>query len=341
MGHRYAAGMASTETERDALRRFLAQHAPVDEQERVSIAAFAEELERLERPFSEDGGQIHVTSSAVVVGARGIVLHKHKRIGIWIQPGGHIDEGERPDDAALREVLEETGLTTTHFGAIPTIIHVDVHAAPKGHIHLDVRYLLRGPDANPKPPEGESPDVAWMSFEDALAIADVGLSGLLGALLAPSTLRPAVQRDAAAIAECYLDSYSQALPGIMRAHTDDAVRMWVREVMLPTMTVMVAEHPLGMITGFCATTPGWIMELYVEPAWQARGVGHQLLVDAMKKQPNGIELWAFQQNIRAQRFYERHGFVEVERTDGSGNEERAPDVRYRFPPTLRSGRRVE
>jgi 8-oxo-dGTP pyrophosphatase MutT (NUDIX family) len=173
--------MASDETQREALRLFLTHHQPIDEQERVSLAAFIKQLDQLDRPVAEDGGPIHVTSSAVVVGARGVILHKHKRLGIWIQPGGHIDEGERPEDAALREVLEETGLTTTHFDRIPTIVHIDVHAAPKGHTHLDLRYLLRGPDADPQPPEGESPDVAWFSFEDALAIADPGLAGMLAA----------------------------------------------------------------------------------------------------------------------------------------------------------------
>jgi 8-oxo-dGTP pyrophosphatase MutT (NUDIX family)/ribosomal protein S18 acetylase RimI-like enzyme len=322
--------MGSAEAQREALRRFLTDHQPIDEQERVSLVAFIEQLDRLESPFAEDGGPIHVTSSAVVVGGRGVILHKHKRLGIWIQPGGHIDEGERPEDAALREVLEETGLTTTHFAGSPTIVHVDVHAAPKGHTHLDLRYLLRGPDADPQPPDGESPDVAWFSFEDALDMADVGLAGMMAALTEPCVLRAGTSGDGAAIAECYLVSFNQALPGIVRPHTDNAVRAWVREVMLPTMTVAIAAHRLGFVTGFCATKPGWITELYVEPAWQARGVGRQLLLHAMEQQPEGLELWAFQQNTRAQRFYERHGFVEVERTDGSGNEERAPDVRYRW-----------
>jgi 8-oxo-dGTP pyrophosphatase MutT (NUDIX family) len=160
----------------------------------LSLDTFLEQLNRLDRPFAEDGDSIHVTSSAIVVGARGVILHKHKRLGIWIQPGGHIDEDERPEDAALREVREETGLTTTHFSGNPTIVHVDVHAAPKGHTHLDLRYLLRGPDADPEPPEGESPDVAWFSLEDALVMADVGLAGLLTAL--PTILRTArLRRD--------------------------------------------------------------------------------------------------------------------------------------------------
>ncbi|CAA9412428.1 MAG: hypothetical protein AVDCRST_MAG35-1509, partial [uncultured Quadrisphaera sp.] len=46
----------------------------------------------------------------------------------------------------------------------------------------------------------------------------------------------------------------------------------------------------------------------------------------------GLALWTFASNVAAQRFYERHGFVAGDRTDGSGNEERAPDVRYAWRP---------
>ena len=166
----------------ETILRFLAIHSPVDERERESIQEFVAQLHTLADPFAEEAGPIHVTSSAIVVGVRGVILHRHKRLGIWIQPGGHIDEGERPADAALREVLEETGLAATHFSGEPVIIHVDVHPAPKGHTHLDLRYLLKGPDADPLPPEGESPDVKWFSFGDALGVADEGLSGILRSL---------------------------------------------------------------------------------------------------------------------------------------------------------------
>lgn len=45
----------------------------------------------------------------------------------------------------------------------------------------------------------------------------------------------------------------------------------------------------------------------------------------------GLTLWVFETNVDARRFYRDHGFVEVERTDGSANEERSPDVRYAWP----------
>jgi 8-oxo-dGTP pyrophosphatase MutT (NUDIX family) len=137
----------------------------VDDRERDSIERFVTEFDALERPFTEDAAITHVTGSAIVVGSRGVLLHLHKRAGIWIQPGGHVDEGETPWDGAARETLEETGLIATHPQDGPALIHVDVHDAPKGHVHLDLRYLLFGPDADPAPPVGESPHVAWFGWD--------------------------------------------------------------------------------------------------------------------------------------------------------------------------------
>jgi 8-oxo-dGTP pyrophosphatase MutT (NUDIX family)/GNAT superfamily N-acetyltransferase len=312
------------------LRDFLSAPEPIDERERSSTTEFLRQLDRLTEPFREAADPYHVTASAIVVGRRGVILHRHKRLGIWIQPGGHVDPGEALADAAIREVWEETGLVTTHFSGCPTIVHVDVHAAPKGHTHLDVRFLLRGPDADPAPLEGESPDVSWLSFEDALALADPGLAGMLGALIEPPKIRQANPADSNAIAECYLDSFNQALPGIVRAHTDDDVRGWIAGPFLANHVVLVAEHPLGFVVGFCGASTGQLDQLYVEPAWQGRGIGTALLQEVKRAQPNGFSLWTFQQNERAQEFYAAQGFVAVERTDGSGNEERAPDVRYQW-----------
>lgn len=53
---------------------------------------------------------------------------------------------------------------------------------------------------------------------------------------------------------------------------------------------------------------------------------------AKKRHPDGLQLWTFQVNGPAQRFYERHGFIAVERTDGSGDEQHEPDIRYVWRP---------
>ena len=147
------------------LRQVLADVAartPVDERERRSIERFLAEVDRLEHPFDEHADPVHVTGSALVVGPRGIVLHRHRTLGIWVQPGGHIDPGETPWDAAVRETTEETGLAVPASPATGReLAHVDVHPGPRGHTHLDLRYLVDAGDADPAPPPGESQDVAW------------------------------------------------------------------------------------------------------------------------------------------------------------------------------------
>ena len=156
------------------LRALVAGRTPVDEREAESVARFLAELDRLERPFDEHADPVHVTGSAVVVGPRGVLLHLHKRLGLWLQPGGHIDPGETPEEAALREVREETGFVC----ADPRFVHVDVHPGGRGHTHLDVRYLVEA-DGDPSPAEGESQDVRWFAWDEAIAMADPGLRGLL------------------------------------------------------------------------------------------------------------------------------------------------------------------
>jgi 8-oxo-dGTP pyrophosphatase MutT (NUDIX family) len=90
------------------------------------------------------------------------------------------DPGEEPPDAALREAREETGLPVTLVSR--DLVHVDVHPGPRGHTHLDLRYLVRAEPVDPAPAEGESQDVRWWSWDEAIAVADPGLAGVLRAL---------------------------------------------------------------------------------------------------------------------------------------------------------------
>lgn len=163
------------------VRQTVQSHVPGDDREQRSRATILERLEHLERPFDEEGGPCHVTGSAVVVGARGTVLHIHKRLHKWLQPGGHVNPGEAPWQAARREGHEETGLVLRHPGEGARLIHVDVHAAAGGHEHLDLRYLLVAEDAEPRPGAGESPHVRWFSWDEAAAEADLALQGALAA----------------------------------------------------------------------------------------------------------------------------------------------------------------
>ena len=69
------------------------------------------------------------------------------------------------------------------------------------------------------------------------------------------------------------------------------------------------------------------------PAYQGRGVG-SALVRLAQESPDALELWTFQGNVPARAFYARHGFREVELTDGATNEEHEPDVRLLWRRTL-------
>jgi 8-oxo-dGTP pyrophosphatase MutT (NUDIX family) len=163
------------------VRATVCAHEPSDERESVSKVRILEELKRLESPFDEEADQVHFTGSAIVVGTRGTILHLHKRLGRWMQTGGHLEDGEMPHDAALRESEEETGLTLQHVEGGPRLLHIDVHAAANGHTHLDLRYLLVSPDLEPFPPPGESPHARWFSWPEAFERSDDALIGALRA----------------------------------------------------------------------------------------------------------------------------------------------------------------
>jgi 8-oxo-dGTP pyrophosphatase MutT (NUDIX family) len=162
-------------SEAEALRSEIEAFECRSERERASRRRFLAELRRLDRPFDREADLVHVTGSAVVVGARGVVLHRHKRLGLWLQPGGHLDPGETPAQAAWRETKEETGLITHHPEGGPRLFHIDVHQAYAGHIHLDARYLLLASDQDPVPGAGESPDARWFDLQEARLVADPGL----------------------------------------------------------------------------------------------------------------------------------------------------------------------
>jgi 8-oxo-dGTP pyrophosphatase MutT (NUDIX family) len=166
----------------DLVRRQVeALPPPADLRERGSRLRLLAALDRLPRPFGRLGGPVHVTGAAIVAGPRGTVLHRHKRYRTWLQPGGHLEPGEAPWEAAAREAAEETGLAVRHPPGGPRLVHVDVHPAGR-HVHLDLRYLLLAPDGDPRPAPGESPEARWFSWPEALAVADAGLVGALRAV---------------------------------------------------------------------------------------------------------------------------------------------------------------
>lgn len=162
----------------EELRLQIERITPVDAREAVSIEMTLDRLTWPGDPYSESENVHHVTSSSFVISSRGVILHRHRRLGIWVQPGGHVDPGESPEEACVRETIEETGLVVHHLSPAE-LFHVDVHPGPKGHTHYDLRYVLTGEPLDPRPPAHESPDVFWFDFDVAPERAEPTLGAAL------------------------------------------------------------------------------------------------------------------------------------------------------------------
>lgn len=85
----------------------------------------------------------------------------------------------------------------------------------------------------------------------------------------------------------------------------------------------------GEVAGFIARDGADVQSLFVGTAHQGCGIGTALLEHAKRSHPH-LSLWTFEANTGAQRFYLRHGFSEAKRTDGAGNDEGLPDIRYEW-----------
>jgi GNAT superfamily N-acetyltransferase len=143
------------------------------------------------------------------------------------------------------------------------------------------------------------------------------------------SFRRGTEADGCAAAELWLRARKAAVAVIPRpVHGDDDVHAWFASHVASDSELWVAEKPAGALVGILVLDGPWVDQLYVEPAMTGRGIGAGLIELAKRERPDGLRLWTFAANTGAQRFYERHGFIETERTDGCGNEERAPDILY-------------
>jgi GNAT superfamily N-acetyltransferase len=131
-----------------------------------------------------------------------------------------------------------------------------------------------------------------------------------------------------AAAAVHRAAYDLRLPWLAGRHTPEQDRWYFRERVFPACAVWGALEG-ATIVGIIAFRDDWIDQLYVKPDAQARGCGTALL-DAARSAFPRLHLWAFQRNHLACRFYETRGFVPIRLTDGTANEEKQPDVLYRW-----------
>jgi ribosomal protein S18 acetylase RimI-like enzyme len=146
-------------------------------------------------------------------------------------------------------------------------------------------------------------------------------------------LRAAKQSDARAIVEVYIASRRAFVAFAPIRHSDEEVYQWIYEVVIPSGQMLVVEKNtiiVGMMVLVKKQKVGWIEQLYLAPTAVGQGIGSLLIQKAKELLGSPIRLCTFQQNTKAQWFYEKHGFRLVELRDGTANEEQCPDAIYEW-----------
>jgi GNAT superfamily N-acetyltransferase len=139
-------------------------------------------------------------------------------------------------------------------------------------------------------------------------------------------LRQLELADMSAAARVLRTAFDHALPSLAGLHTPQEDQWFFRERVFKTSEIWGAFDGAAM-TGMLAFREDWIDQLYVLPKAQRRGIGTELLQVAQSCFDR-LHLWTFQRNVPARRFYETKGFVLVQETDGTRNEEKEPDALY-------------
>jgi 8-oxo-dGTP pyrophosphatase MutT (NUDIX family) len=118
----------------------------------------------------------HFTVAVFVTWDGKVLLHHHRKLGMWLPPGGHIEEDELPDEAAVREVIEETGVRVELVGERredvedPVQLHrpagVQLENIGPGHQHIDLIYFARPTGPTEIRPQFSADKVGWYSPEE-------------------------------------------------------------------------------------------------------------------------------------------------------------------------------
>jgi 8-oxo-dGTP pyrophosphatase MutT (NUDIX family) len=129
----------------------------------------------------------HITGSAIMINQQGnqILMNHHKSLNKWLNFGGHCDGEEDVFNVAIRETMEESGLTA--FKPMTSqIIDLDIHTIPANskkaepeHLHFDIRYAMQMTGDQRPIISAESTELKWMTFDEAKSVADESLRRLI------------------------------------------------------------------------------------------------------------------------------------------------------------------
>ena len=143
-----------------------------------------------------------------------------------------------------------------------------------------------------------------------------------------TTIRRAAKADAASVADVFIAARA-AMTYLPSLHSDAETRAFIGRLVEEEET-WIAERN-GEVVGLAIIDGGFLEHLYVHPSRFGTGTGTRLFQQVATEHPKGFQLWVFQQNVAARRFYERLGCALVRLTDGANNEERLPDALYVWP----------
>lgn len=159
--------------DRITLRNQLEIYRTPYEEESEFIADFAD-LTHDSLAYKRERLEGHFTASAWVVnhGRTHTLLTLHRKLGRWLQLGGHADGNENLMEVALQEAQEESGLSSLTM-VDSTIFDIDKHIIPERphvpeHFHFDVRYLLEADINETLLMSDESISLAWIAFDSVV-----------------------------------------------------------------------------------------------------------------------------------------------------------------------------
>ena len=149
---------------------------------------------------------VTVTGYVVAPDREHVLMHMHRKLGLWLAPGGHIEWNQTPLEALYDEIEQEAGIgrgdlelidtnplqhriSRASSEMIPTPFDIDVHPIPtpdsSNHRHIDMAYALRSATVDVRPAPGESQTWEWMDESRLYMIAEqTSLNSLTRSLLA-------------------------------------------------------------------------------------------------------------------------------------------------------------
>jgi putative acetyltransferase len=144
----------------------------------------------------------------------------------------------------------------------------------------------------------------------------------------PFTLRRAAVADVDEVAAVFSASF-RGLIFLPMLHTVAEDRSFIANVIFKICEVAAAEDASGIVS-FPARRGEEVRLFNTRPDRIGEGAGTQLIEAVQSSGVDALELWCFQATVRARRFYEARGFCAIRFTGGADNEEKTPDIRYRW-----------